>query len=314
MKKMKIVRIIKTIVSIVFSAALVVGLVFANPQLKTNKILSNIMNYNRQSIDNSQIKDKNLDLNYYQADYNANTIKAAENKLAADIAEQGTVLLKNQDAALPLKSGTRLSLFSANSVKADGANMLTKSKGVTAKEVLEQEGFKVNDQLWRFYSEGAGNKYGLAPGSVNFGDGEDFHINEAPIGVLKQKSELLDSVKGTVPIYLLSRVAGEGRDMPRSMYNYASSDQDKRRTYLEPDSNELSVLDYLDKHFNNVVLVIKSNAALDLGWLDQFPHIKSVVYSENITRQLAGVLSGRLNPSGRTVDTFARQALNSPAA
>lgn len=314
MKKMKVVRIIKTIISVIFAVALVIGLMFANPQLKTNKILSNVMNYNRQSIDNSEIKDKNLDLNYYQADYNANTIKAAENKLAADIAEQGTVLLKNQDAALPLKSGTRVSLFSANSAKADGANMLTKSKGVTAKEVLEQEGFKVNDRLLRFYSEGAGKKYGLAQGSVNFGDDEDFRINEASIDILNQEPGLLDSAKGTVPIYLLSRVAGEGRDMPRSMYNHASSDQDKRKTYLEPDSSELSVLDYLNKNFDNVVLVIKSNAAVDLGWLDQFPHIRSVVYSENITRQLAGVLSGRLNPSGRTVDTFARQALNSPAA
>ena len=314
MKKAKVVRIIKTIVSIIFAVALIVGLMLANPQLKTNKILSNIMNYNRQSIDNSQIKDKNLDLNYYKADYNVDTIKAAENRLASNIAEQGTVLLKNQDDALPLKSGAHLSLFSANSVKADGANMLTKSKGVTAKEVLEQEGFKVNDKLWQFYSKDAGKKYGLAAGSVNFGDGEDFRINEASIDVLKREPGLLDSVKGTVPVYLLSRVAGEGRDMPRSMYNHASSDQDKRRTYLEPDSNELSVLNYLNQNFDNVVLVVKSNAALDLGWLDQFPHIRSVVYSENITRQLAGVLSGRLNPSGRTVDTFARHALDSPAA
>ena len=31
----------------------------------------------------------------------------------------------------------------------------------------------------------------------------------------------MDSVKNTVPVYFLKRVAGEGRDMPRSMYNHA---------------------------------------------------------------------------------------------
>lgn len=318
MEKARALRIIKTVITVVFILVLVVGLAVVNPQLKTNKILSNLLNLNHQNIDNSHIatQAKGMNLNYYQADYTKENIKAAEDKLAAEIAGQGVVLLKNDDSMLPMRSGTQLSLFSANSVKSNVVSIKLPNgiKSVNAKSVLEQEGFKVNKKLWNYYSKGAGKKYGLASGSVNFGEKENFRINEASINTLSKEDGLLESVKNTTPVYVLSRVAGEGRDMPRSMYNHATTDQDKKRSYLEPNSDELSVIAYLNQHFKNVVLLVNSNAALDLGWTEQYHNIKAIVYSENINLQLAQVLSGKINPSGRTVDTFARQSLNSPAA
>ena len=70
-----------------------------------------------------------------------------------------------------------------------------------------------------------------------------------------------------MPVYFLKRVAGEGRDMPRSMYNHAESEEDKAKSYLEPDSTELEIISYLNDNFDNVILVTNSNAALELGWV-----------------------------------------------
>jgi beta-glucosidase len=172
----------------------------------------------------------------------------------------------------------------------------------------------VNEALWNFYSAGAGAGYGLASGSISFGDAENFRINECPLSVLQGESGLLDSVQGTTPVYVLKRVAGEGRDMPRSMYNHADTQEDKVRSYLEPDTTEREILQYLNDNYDNTVLIINSNAALELDWLADYPNIKSVLYAPTIGAAMADVLTGKVSPSGRTVDTFAADASASPAA
>ena len=102
--------------------------------------------------------------------------------------------------------------------------------------------------------------------------------------------------------------------MPRSMYNYADKQEDKEKSYIELDSTETEIIKYLNDNYKDVILLVKSSAAMELDWLKQYPNIKAVVYSQNVTNALAKVFSGEVNPSGRTVDTFAADALASPAA
>lgn len=316
-----VVRIVKTVLSLVAIIGVVVGLMFVNPRLSTNKFLSNLMGYNKSSIDNSSADTDDVDLEYYKSDYTINNIRDAENDLDSRIGREGVVMLKNDDHALPMKSGASVSFFSANSVEgsATTASFMpssgdTGSDLITLKDSFEKAGFTVNDKLWQFYESGTGKNYGLGEGSVSYGDDEDFKINEAPLSVLQKESGLLDSVKGTTPVYVLSRVAGEGRDMPRSMANHAAGEEDRRLTYLDLDSTEREIIKYLNDNFETVMLLVKSNAALNLGWLKDYPHIKAVVSSENITNAIGEVFAGTVNPSGRTVDTFATDALKSPAA
>ena len=313
-----IVRIVKTVASVVLAAVIIVAMVLINPQLSANKLISSLMGYNHQSVDNSGIDADGVDANYYTADYTKDSIKAAEDDLYDRIADEGTVLLKNDDGTLPMKQGTAFSFFSANSVDGTSKSSFGAFGGggasVTLKSAFENAGFKVNDTLWNYYESGAGKDYGLASGSVSYGDAEDFRINEAPLSALEKESGLLDSVKGTVPVYVLNRVVGEGRDMPRSMVNHADNQEDKEKSYIELDSTETEIITYLNDNYDDVILLVKSSAAMELGWLKDYPNIKAVVYSQNITDSLAKVFSGAVNPSGRTVDTFAADALASPAA
>ena len=277
------------------------------------RMIDSVIGGFNRSIDNSKAATSGLDLQYNKLDYTADTIGAAEDDLANRIAAEGVVLLENRDNTLPMAQNTTFSLVSVNAttVSAGGGVM---GGGVDLKTAFQGAGAGINETLWNFYTQGAGKGYGLAAGSIGYGAAEDFRINECPLSVMQSADGVLSSMDGTVPVYFLKRVAGEGRDMPRSMYNHADSAEDKARSYLELDSTELEILDYLNEHFDTVILVVNSNAALGLDWLADYPSIKAVIGAPDGLQALPGILTGAINPSGRTVDTFAADALASPAA
>ena len=260
-------------------------------------------------IDNSDVDTTGLDLEYNKADYTTDNIGEAESALHQQIADEGTVLLSNE-GILPMAQDTEFSFFSVNSATVSASDSMMGGRNLT--QIFENAGAKINTTLMDFYSEQS-KEYGLSSGSVSFGDAEDFAINEVPLSVLQENAEVMESVKNTVPVYFLKRVAGEGRDMPRSMYNHAESEEDKAKSYLEPDSTELEIISYLNDNFDNVILVTNSNAALELGWVKDYTNIKAVLSSTTI-EAVPYILTGQVNPSGRTVDTFAADASKSPAA
>lgn len=307
-------KIIRTVLSLLLVIIMIILMIAANTALRSNdRMVNSILGDVGKTIDNSEAQTEGLDLEYNKSDYTAEEITTAEDDLKQRISEEGLVLLKNDGSYLPLSADTTFSFFSVNSTKLSiGGGML--GGGTTLKDVFEAKNVRINDTLWNFYTEGKGSDYGLSSGSVSFGDAEDFRINECPLSVIQADEDVVSSMEGTVPVYVLKRVAGEGRDMPRSMYNHADSMEDRQKTYLEPDSTELEILQYLNDNFKNTVLVINSNAALELDWLADFPNIHSVIYAPDGLLALPDVLTGTVNPSGRTVDTFAADALASPAA
>ena len=244
-----------------------------------------------------------------------------ETQLVRDIGGEGYVLLKNE-GLLPLNPATRkkVSLFSHSSVDllAGGTGSGTGSLDANLKEAFEKADFTVNQQLWDFYSKGAGSKYVRGPGSVNYGHGlENWAINECPISVLQGESGLLQSAEGSTPIFVLSRTGGEGRDLARGMHAHTNIEEDKNKHYLQPDSVELGVISYLNDHFDDVVLVVNANNAMELGWVKNYPHIKSVIWvpggGGQTALSLVDVLSGKKNPSGHLVDTFVYDNFSAPS-
>lgn len=317
-KKGRAGKVLKTILSSILCILLVVIMIASNTVLAANNrmvnmIVGDMIGQETKTIDNSDVNTDGLNLNYNESNYTKETITEAEDALKNQISEEGLVLLKNENNALPISQDSTLSFFSVNSTKLSiGGGLM--GGGSPLKDVVIADGLKVNDTLWNFYEKQAKEGYGLASGSISFGDAEDFSINEVPYSALEADASVLDSVKDTIPVYVLKRVAGEGRDMPRSMYNHADNATDQEKSYIEPDSTELEILEYLNANFENVVLVVNSNAALELDWLEEFPNITSVIYAPDGLLALGDVLTGKVNPSGRTVDTFAADALSSPAA
>ena len=259
-----------------------------------------------------------LDLNYNKADYTKETIKSAEQALNGEIVGEGLVLLKNE-GYMPYDRGTSFSFFGQGAANLSGGSFLgLGGSSATLKSSFEAEGFTVNDGLWKFYTEGKGKGYGLGPGSVGFGDAEDFSINECPVSVLQAEAGLEDTYAGSTAVFVWARKAGEGRDLPRSMYNHTDVPEDQVKSYLEPNSTELELLDYLNEKFDDVVVLVNATAAMELGWVEDFENIHAVLFvpslGSNGMEALAGIFSGAVNPSGKTVDTFAYDAMSAPAA
>ena len=259
-----------------------------------------------------------LDLQYNKTTYTADTIKAAQSALCEEITENGIVLLEHKEGSgFPFADNTEFSVFSHSSVDwvAGGTGSGGGSSDLTVKKAFAAKGLSVNDTLWNFYS----GKPARGIGSVDFGDAEDYSINEVPRSALEAEPNLAASYAGTKAMFVLSRTGGEGRDLARSMVQHTAIAADKSKHYLEPDSVELGVIQYLQDSgaFDEIVLVINCNNAVELGWTKNYSKIKTVLHVPGTGMDglygLADVLTGKASPSGRLADTYAYDLFSAPA-
>lgn len=160
-------HVLHTAILGVLAVVMAVLLFAANVILPGYARMVNAMLGYKKSWDNSKVQTDGLNLDYNTSDYTADNIGAAEADLTDRINSEGVVLLKN-DGGLPLAEGTTVSLFSANSNQNAGAGLM--GGGTPLNTALASHGLNVNETLWNFYSAGAGAGYGLASGSISFGD------------------------------------------------------------------------------------------------------------------------------------------------
>ena len=269
------------------------------------------------------------DVEYYKSDFNsAKELYAYEENKVAQIAQEGITLLEN-NGLLPLKRGTKLSLFSISSVdlvsggsgSGSGSFELTKD----LKSGLENAGLEVNESLWNFYKgyfESHKNKSGHVRGEgvVNYGADLNWSINECPLSNITSNSGLVNSFDGTVAMFVLSRTGGEGGDEARDMAAFGG---EAGKHYLEPDKTELEIIDYLNKNFDDVIILVNCNNAIELGWINDYENISAVINFPGAGRTgtygLGYMMTGydangkEISASGHLVDTWVYDNFSSPA-
>ena len=261
-----------------------------------------------------------VDAAYYKRDIaDSKQLQADEQAYTRRAGAEGFVLLYNKaegGCGLPVAAGSKLSLFSASSVDllAGGTGSGVSTISSDMKTALTEQGFSVNEALWKFYSDNHGS-YTRGGGAVMYGFAEDWSIHEAPISAIPADAK--SEAEGTIPVFFFARTGGEGRDLGRHMGDFAATDGDRDKHYLEPDSVELEVIQYLNDNFDDVIIVVNTNNAFELGWVKDYPNISAVLWAAgaggDTCRSIADVLSGNVNPSGHLVDTFAYDAFSSPA-
>ncbi len=267
---------------------------------------------------------KGADAQYVKSDFSSpKELYEKEEELCAKISEEGITLLEN-DGLLPLKKNTTLSLFSHSSVDlvsgGSGSGSGSFELTSTLKEGLEASSLKVNEKLWNFYESGNGSSYKRGVGVINYGQALDWKINECPLNVITSEEGLANSYGDSVAMFVLSRTGGEGGDEARDMEAYGG----KRGThYLEPDDTELEIIDYLNKTFEHVIILVNCNNAMELGWSKKYEHIDAIINFPGAGRRgtygLGRILVGedengnKISPSGHLTDTFVYDNFSSPA-
>lgn len=268
------------------------------------------------------------DTEYYKSSFDSPaSLYTYEEDLCAEIAQDGAVLLKN-DNLLPLNTGTQFDLYSVSSVNlvsggsgsGSGSFELTKN----LKEGLEATGFKVNKALWDFYSTGKGSSYKRGVGVVNYGRGFEWEINECPLSVIKQDNAVMSSInKDNVAMFVISRTGGEGGDEPRDMKEFGGNSGEH---YLELNTEEKEIIKFMGENYNNVIILVNANNAFELGFIkeaDTYKNIKAVINFPGAGRTgtygLGYFLRGldkngqEISPSGHLVDTLVYDNFSSPA-
>jgi beta-glucosidase len=87
---------------------------------------------------------------------------------------------------------------------------------------------------------------------------------------------------------------------------------------LTPSPGTLALLEKIDGNFENLIVVVNAGNAMQLGFLEDYPSVKAVLWMGTPgpygCRSLAETLAGQLNPSGRLVDSYAYDVTSAPAA
>ncbi len=255
---------------------------------------------------------------YYEGDFATEADRvAAGAALVEQVEAEGAALLMNEEKALPLASGAKVSLFSTSSVNivygGTGSANVDTTKCDNLKTALEKEGFEVNGTLWDFYESGAAKEYSRGnAGAVvqdsatsTYGGAE---IVEAPWNLYTE--DVLASVEGygDAAIVVLSRIGGEGAD---SYFDHTLGDA---KNYLALNKDERDMMAGVKAlkdagKVDRIIVLINTSNALQLDFLKNNEYgVDAAMWIGGVGQTginaVAKILNGTVNPSGSLVDTY----------
>ena len=228
---------------------------------------------------------------------------------------ESMVLLKNENV-LPLKT-QKVALYGPGVTRTikggTGSGEVNERHSVTILEGMENRGFEVTTQQW------------LKDYEADYAAGEIAHkkAQRDIIKLLKSKSFMEMMLKGYTPpagraitekdvkdsdtdtaIYVLSRQAGEGGDRKAEKGDLFITDEER------------AAIETCVKNYKNFVLVINSGCSLDMSFVDEIPGIGAILFICQLGTEggnaFADTISGKVTPSGKLADTWAKQYADIP--
>lgn len=230
--------------------------------------------------------------------------------IAGEISDEGIVLLKNEDNALPL-SEKKLNVFSVSAgnirLAGGGSGASDQSRAVNLYDGLESAGIAYNTELRDFYdSVVGGNTKGSSTGIIDvvlsmiMGSA----VEEPDISYLTEDVIAQAKAYSENALIVVSTESVEGSD--------ASVSQ------LQLSENKRALVEKVAANFENVIIVVNAGNTMELGFLEEYPAIKAALWigtpGPRGCESLARILAGTVNPSGRLVDTYAYDVSDNPAS
>ena len=254
------------------------------------------------------------DGNYYTEAASADEAKESAYAVAAQVQDEGTVLLKNDDSALPLAKGATVMPFGyAYLNPIYGQNSSGGSAKWVADPVTPEQGLEglTIDNAAVDAMNAAGEVTPLTEAEGTSAAGEAGSVLGGDCKIYEYDPSIYDGITANpdaTGLVFITRSGQEGQDQKSDAYS------DGTPHYLALSSNERGTIAAAKEKCGKVVVILVSSAPLECADLMEGDlAVDAVVYyghpGERGFSQLASILDGDVNPSGRTVDIWASDFL-----
>lgn len=236
--------------------------------------------------------------------------------LIEEIGSEGAVLLKNENNALPLATGSKISFFGRNSTNltygtASGSGTINLDCD-DLMTVFTSKGFDVNPTLWSFYTE-------TVTGRVRYSRSGAMQVGEAYL------SEYTDEVRASYSQYndavfiVITRAFGESFDASTDPSIIRDGDGVHHTLQLQDSERDMiSEAKSAAGSTGKVIVLLNSDNPMEIEELKQDDDIDSILWigGQGVwgLYGVADIITGEVSPSGHLTDTYAVDSTSSPAA
>ena len=249
---------------------------------------------------------------------------ATANAQAQELYGEAVTMLQNNDGNLPLTGTNKLNVFGWGSTQpilggSGSGSMSNEHPMASILSGLKQAGFETNSALTDLYT-----KYRAERPVLNMFQ-QDWTLPEVPAD--QYSDSLISDAKSfsDEAMVVITRFGGENADLPRDMkaegVTYVNNSKDyedykQGESILQLSQTERNMLDLVTKNFDKVTLVYNGSNPLQFDFLANYPQIKSVLWcppaGQTGFNALGDILAGKVNPSGKTSDTFLKDVRSTP--
>ena len=260
------------------------------------------------------------DTEYYKTDFaDIDALDTAAKDLVAEIAASGMVLAKNEGASLPLASGANITLMGRSAADpvfgGAGSGSVDTRSAVTPRVGLENAGFTINDAVYNAidtFAQDENNPRGFI--EMDRPDVSTYYIGEMPVAQYEAQASSFAQYDDAAVI-LIGRPGGEGGDLAMNMDGWDENYVDGQHQ-LQLNQDERDLIELAKANFETVVVVINASTTLELGDIQNDEGVDAIVLAGSPGATgfdaLGGILSGDVNPSGRTVDVWSADFTQDP--
>lgn len=251
--------------------------------------------------------------------------QANSEKVVEKITDEGMVLLKNSNNALPISTSTGITLLGRGSVDpiygGSGSGNVDTTTCANPKSGIEKAGFKVDTDAYNFFLNNY-SQYDRQNIVMDNYDGSTFFIGEIPVSKYD-----FNVNKNNVAIVFISRCGGEGLDLSTDIKrdsaitsaslsaisnnpntaaevaNYVNGQHE-----LELSKEEKDMIAFAKQNYAKTIIVLNESTTMEIGDLKNDSGINAIIWagSPGSTgfNSLGKILSGVVNPSGKTPDIY----------
>ncbi len=260
-----------------------------------------------------------------------------------EICDEGMVLLKNKNNALPVSKENKIALMGRGSVDpvygGSGSGNVDTTTCANPRSALEKAGFTIDEDVYNFFNTQK-DYYARQNISMDSYENSTFFIGE-----IQPSTYTFTPVKSETAVVFISRCGGEGLDLSRNMKQDANTTASKAvldgttknatnptekaahaaeevanysdgQHELELSKEEKDMIAFAKTNYSKVVIVLNNSTTMEIGDLKDDDGIDGIIWagSPGSTgfNALGSILAGTISPSGRTPDLYSRDFTADP--